>query len=69
MRCKMTAKDNDSVLVLHSPSPLKNKNHQIMPFCQSAQELYISVPGKCTESPGPGLRVLSGSITFGTCRR
>lgn len=43
MGCKMTAKDNDSVLVLHSPSPLKSKNHQILPFCQSAQELYISL--------------------------
>lgn len=53
----MTAEDDDSVLLLHSLSPLKNKGHKIMPFCQGAQE-----------GLGPGLRVLSGSVAFGTCR-
>lgn len=41
-----------------------------MPFCQGAQELciYLCAPGKGTESLGPRLRVLSGSMTLGTCR-
>ena len=63
MGCKITAKSNSAVVFLHLPSPLRNKNHHIKPFCHCAQDLYISVSGRHTESLGPGLRVLSGSVT------